>query len=200
MIWSNIYKELSVRIMGMRQLIDSLEELSPELAEELRSVPDVRYIDLWHEQTEQLDEELPFPTPAVFIGFNTLESADIGTLAQDILLQVDLYVFWETFADTYDGAVMQTEALDYLNLMTVLNVLLHGYTGEYFSTMRKNGFQRMDSGGAGNLYRAGFECMVRDYSALELLVITDMQDKEIVVTPANEVPKQPGTEQPLYDI
>lgn len=200
MIWSNIYKELSVRIMGMRQLIDSLEEFSPELAEELRSVPDVRYIDLWHEQTEQLNEELPFPTPAVFIGFNTLESADIGTLAQDIRLQVDLYVFWETFADTYDGAIMQAEALDYLNLMTVLNVLLHGYTGEYFSTMRKTGFQRMDSGGAGNLYRAGFECMVRDYSALELMEVVDMQRKDITITPANGTAGRPDEERPLYDI
>lgn len=200
MIWSNIYKELSVRIMGMRQMIDRLEELSPELAEELISVPDVRYIDLWHEQTGQLDEELPFPTPAVFIGFNTLESADIGTLAQDIRLQVDLYVFWETFAGTYDGAIMQAEALDYLNLMTVLNVLLHGYTGEYFSTMRKTGFQRMDSGGAGNLYRASFECMVRDYSALELMEVVDMQEKDITVTPVDGTTGRPNGERPLYDI
>lgn len=200
MIWSNIYKELSVRIMGMRQMIDRLEELSPELAEELSSVPDVRYIDLWHEQTGQLDEELPFLTPAVFIGFNTLESADIGTLTQDIHLQVDLYVFWETFADTYDGAIMQAEALDYLNLMTVLNVLLHGYTGEYFSTMRKTGFQRMDSGGAGNLYRASFECMVRDYSALELMEVVDMQEKDITVTPVDGTTGRPNGERPLYDI
>lgn len=182
MIWSNIYQELSTRIMGMRQMIDSLEDVSPELAEELRNVPDVRYIDLWHEQTEYLDEELPFPTPAVFIGFSTLGTADIGTLAQDIQLQVDLYVFWETFADTYDGAVMQTEALDYLNLLTVLNALLHGYTGEYFSTMRKTGFQRMSSGGAGNLYRASFECSARDYSGQELEVIAQMKDKEISVS------------------
>lgn len=200
MIWSDIYKELSARILNMRQMIDSLDELSPELAEELRTVPEVRYIDLWHEQTEYLDEELPFPTPAVFIAFNTLETADIGTLAQDIRLQVDLYIFWETFADTYDGAVMQTEALDYLNLMTVLNVLLHGYTGNNFSTMRKTGFQRMDSGGAGNLYRASFECTVRDYSAQELTVITDMLNKDIVATPVNEMPEHPGDGMPLYDV
>lgn len=200
MIWSEIYKELSGRITGMRQMIDSLEELSPELAEELKNVPDVQHIDLWHEQTEYLSDELPFPTPAVFIGFNTLGTEDIGTLAQDIQLQVDLYIFWETFADTYTDAIMQTEALDFLNLMTVLNVLLHGYTGNRFSTMRKTGFQRMDSGGAGNLYRASFECSVRDYSAQELTVVTDMLNKDIVVTPADETPEQPEVEQPLYDV
>ena len=200
MIWSDIYKELSARILNMRQMIDSLDELSPELAEELETVPEIRYIDLWHEQAEYLAEELPFPTPAVFIAFNTLETADIGALAQDILLQVDLYIFWETFTDTYDGAIMQTEALDYLNLMTVLNVLLHGYTGNKFSTMRKTGFQRMDSGGAGNLYRASFECTVRDYSAQELVVITDMLNKDIVISPKGTTLERSEDEGNLYDI
>lgn len=200
MIWSNIYKELSARIMDIRRLIDSLDDLSPELAEELGGVPDVRYIDLWHEQTDYLDEELPFPTPAVFIGFTTLGTSDIGALAQDIQLQVDLYVFWETFADTYDGAVMQTEALDFLNLLTVLNVLLHGYTGKDFSTMRKTGFQRMDSGGAGNLYRAVFECTARDYSAQELAVLTDMQNKEINVIMDEGMSIPDNRDKPLYDL
>lgn len=198
MIWSNIYQELSARIMDMRTLIESLEEASPQLAEELRSVPDVCYIDLWHEQTEYLDEELPFPTPAVFIGFSTLGTSDMGTLAQDIQLQVDLYVFWETFADTYDGAVMQSEALDYLNLLTVLNALLHGYTGENFSTMRKTGFQRMSSGGAGNLYRASFECAARDYSAQELAIIAEMKDKEISVSELEDEALTGESEEGLY--
>ena len=79
MIWSDIYKELSARILNMRQMIDSLDELSPELAEELRTVPEVRYIDLWHEQTEYLAEELPFPTPAVFIAFNNRGYRSLGT-------------------------------------------------------------------------------------------------------------------------
>ena len=38
MIWSDIYKELSARILNMRQMIDSLDELSPELAEELEGL------------------------------------------------------------------------------------------------------------------------------------------------------------------
>ena len=35
MIWSNIYKEISERIMNMRLLLENLEDLSPELAAEL---------------------------------------------------------------------------------------------------------------------------------------------------------------------
>ena len=42
MIWCNIYKELSARIMDMRKMLDNMEDLSPELAEELAAVPGVR--------------------------------------------------------------------------------------------------------------------------------------------------------------
>ena len=41
MIWSNIYKEISERIMNMRLLLETLEDLSPELAAQLAAVPDV---------------------------------------------------------------------------------------------------------------------------------------------------------------
>ena len=78
MIWSNIYKEISERIMNMRLLLENLEDLSPELSAELAAVPDVEYIDLWHEQTDHLDDEHPFPTPAVFVAFNTLDTEDNG--------------------------------------------------------------------------------------------------------------------------
>ena len=39
MIWSNIYKEISERIMNMRLLLENLEDLSPELAAELAAAP-----------------------------------------------------------------------------------------------------------------------------------------------------------------
>jgi len=199
MIWSNIYKEISERIMNMRLLLENLEDLSPELVAELAAVPDVEYIDLWHEQTDHLDEEHPFPTPAVFIAFNTLDTEDNGVLVQDMKLQLDLYVFWETFSDTYDGAVMQEEALNYLNLLTVLNVLFHGYTSDNFSTLRKTGFQRMDSGGAGNLYRVSFECPVRDYSAQELHGIADMADRDITVSDG-PIPERMENGENLYEL
>lgn len=185
--------------MNMRLLLENLEDLSPELAAELAAVPDVEYIDLWHEQIDHLDEEHPFPTPAVFVAFNTLDTEDNGVLVQDMKLQLDLYVFWETFSDTYDGAVMQEEALNYLNLLTVLNVLFHGYTSDNFSTLRKTGFQRMDSGGAGNLYRVSFECPVRDYSAQELHGIADMADRDITVSDG-PIPERMENGENLYEL
>lgn len=198
MIWRNIYKELSAHIMDMRRMLDSMEDLSPELANELAEVPDVRYIDLWHEQTDNLEEESMFPTPAVFIGFNTLDISDIGILAQDIDLQIDLYVFWETYSDTYNEAVMQEDALNYLNLLTLLGMMLHGKSGKHFGTLRRTHVGRVESGGTGNLYRISFECKIRDYTTMEQSSQVDMKNREISVS-VGGIPEIID-DNPLYDI
>ena len=52
MIWCNIYKELSARIMDMRKMLDSVADLSPELAEELAAVPDgMNRLTIWKRNT-----------------------------------------------------------------------------------------------------------------------------------------------------
>ena len=191
MIWCNIYKELSARIMDMRKILDGMEDLSPELASELADVPDVRYIDLWHEQIDNLEGEHLFPTPAVFIGFNTLDISDID-------LQIDLYVFWESFSDTYNEAIMQEDALNYLNLLTVLGMMLHGKSGTHFGTLRRTHVGRVDSGGAGNLYRISFECKIRDYTTMEQSSQVDMKNKEISVS-AGSIPEMID-DNPLYEV
>ena len=52
--WTDLYLELANKIK------DNLQQ--------------IEWIDLWHEQVGYLTEELPFPTPAVFISFNLLNT------------------------------------------------------------------------------------------------------------------------------
>lgn len=143
--WSELYKEIGQKI------IDTL--------------PEVKHVDLWHEQINYLTEELPFSTPAVFIEFNTLDATDIGEKVQHLTTQVDLHIFYETFSDTYMSAGMQEDALSYLELISKLNALFHGHSGVNYGTMSKTDMKREDTGGAGNLYRLSFVCEVHDYSA-----------------------------------
>lgn len=169
--WSEIYKEIGQRIMD--------------------NLPEVQFIDLWHEQVSYLTEELPFPCPAVFIEFNALSVEDTGNRAQLIKTQVDLHLFYETFSDTYMSAIMQDNALEYLNIMTKLNALFHASIGENYGAMRKTDLKREDSGGAGNLYRISFECDVYDYSAEELYNEEQMNGKikvesAVIEHPTNE--------------
>lgn len=95
--WTNLYKELT----------EILQDKMPEIL----------WIDLWHNQVNFLQDEHSFRTPAVFLSFRTLGTQDLGMLQQEINLQVDFYLFYETFADTYNGAFNQESALKFLRSM-----------------------------------------------------------------------------------
>lgn len=150
-------------------------ELYKEIAEKItEKLPEIKWVDLWHDQVSFLISELPFDTPAVFIGFATLSTEDRGILVQDCDTQIDMYLFFETFSDTYWGSYNQERALDFLQSLTRLHALFHGKSGENYSGMRRVDMRREESGGAGNLYRISFQCVITDYSAQALY--DEMQD------------------------
>ncbi|QQV91565.1 tail completion [Winogradskyella phage Peternella_1] len=125
----------------------------------------IEWIDLWHNQVNFLETEHPFPTPAVFLSYRTLQTNDVGQKVQNVNLQVDIYLFYETFADTYKDSFNQESALVFIDLMDEINNVFHGSAGENFSSMRRTGFAPMDTGNAGNLYRMSYTCQLMDYSA-----------------------------------
>jgi len=72
-------------------------ELYTEIAEKIKAnIEQVRWIDLWHEQVSYLTEELSFPTPAVFIGFNTREANDTGLLVQEVIRLKVCFVYYHS--------------------------------------------------------------------------------------------------------
>ncbi|NCB67429.1 MAG: hypothetical protein EOM47_01100 [Bacteroidia bacterium] len=144
--WTDLYLELANKIK------DNLQQ--------------IEWIDLWHEQVGYLTEELPFPTPAVFISFNLLNTDDKGLKGQLCNTQVDFYLFYETFSDTYLGSVNQDTATGFLNKLTELHKLFHATSGTNYFEMRRVGMNREDSGNAGNLYKISFQCIVDDMSAM----------------------------------
>lgn len=131
------------------------------------NILDIRWVDLWHNQVNFLTEEHPFPTPAIFLSYRTINTQDVGNKVQKVNLQVDFYLYYETFADTYKDAFNQDSALDFIDLMDKINALFHGAEGENFSSMRRQSFEPVDTGNAGNLYRMSYECTLMDYSALK---------------------------------
>lgn len=145
--WSDLYKELAKKITD--------------------NLPEIRWYDLWHEQVNYLSTELPFPTPSVFISFKTLSIEDKGILAQTCDTQIDFYLFYETFADSYEGSYNQESALSFLDQLTELHKLFHGTSGANYSQMRRVDLDRVESGEAGNLYRISFHAVVDDTSAVK---------------------------------
>jgi len=174
-------------------------EIYTEIAEKIKAnIEEIRWIDLWHEQVNYLTEELPFPTPALFIGFSTAGTEDLGSLVQNCNLQIDFHLFYETFSDSYDGSYNQAGALEFLERLTELHALFHGKTGEHYSEMRRIDMMREDSGGAGNLYRISFECLVTDYSAKILFNEVEQPDRDIEFH--GDIPDAPGEEYQIFDL
>lgn len=146
----------------MQNWIDLYLEHANTLTEK---IPKIKWVDLWHNQVNFLAEEHPFDTPAVFLSYRSLNTEDIGEKVQKLKLQVDFYLYYETFADTYKGAHNQDSALEFIDLMNVINEVFHGTSGLNYSEMRRIGFAPIDTGSAGNLYRISYSCILIDYSA-----------------------------------
>lgn len=148
--------------------MQNFKELYIELSEKLTAaIPAIEWMDLWNSQIYNLEGEHPFPAPAVFLAFRSNRMDDAGVKLQKVQLQVDVFLFYETFLDTFKGAYNQEEALAFLDIMDDINKQLHGSSGTGYSNMRRVSFSPVDTGGAGNLYNISYTCELMDYSAVK---------------------------------
>lgn len=162
------------------------------------NIPEIKHVDLWSEQVSFMADEHPFKSPAVFFGYRVLEAEDQGEKTQELRMQVDVYLFYETFADTSKGSKKQQKALNFLDLLTKINACFHATFGNYYSNMRRTGFNPVETGGAGILYVQRYELTMTDDSAKELYELLKFEQMEVEVI-REEVPPI-GNKSGLYDI
>lgn len=161
------------------------------------NMPEIKHVDLWAEQVSFMAEEHPFKSPALFFSYRILQADDQGERIQDIRMQVEIYLFYETFADTARGSKKQAKALNFLDMLTKVNACFHGSAGTYFSEMRRTGFNPVETGTANLLYVQRYECSIIDTSAKVLYNTMKFEemDVEVQVEPI-AVPERPQ----LYEI
>jgi hypothetical protein len=162
--WKDLYLELCEKIAEKEQ--QWKEEAKEGKREDFQ---EIRWFDLWHNQVYFLETEHPFPAPAVFLAFRGRQFKDTGDKVQDVTLQVDVYLFFETFTDTYFKGVNQESALSFIDSLDRINAILHGSEGENYSSMRRIGLFPVDTGSAGNLYQLVYECTLIDFSAQKIM-------------------------------
>lgn len=177
--WQNLYLELAELLSADLTAAETeiYSNLNTLVGSEDKSP--IRWIDLWHNQVNFLDDELEFPTPSAFLSFRSKQINDLGEKVQQMSLQIDVYLFYETFANTFTGSFNQEDALSFIGILDFINSRMHGITGENFSSMRKTGFAPEDTGNAGNLYRITFECIIHDESAAKVSEEGSFSDMEI---------------------
>lgn len=151
--------------------MQNFKELYKELGDLIsQNIESVKWVDLWNSQVYNLENEHPFPAPAIFLAFRSNNMTDGGAKMQNVNMQVDVFVFYETFLDTFKGAYNQDEALEFLDILDQVNKILHGSNGTNYSSMRRTSFSPIDTGGSGNLWNVTYNCTLIDYSATEEFV------------------------------
>lgn len=148
--------------------MENFKELYKELADKLaNNVTGIKWVDLWNSQVYNLESEHPFPAPAIFLAIRSNVMNNAGVKVQNVEMQVDVFLFYETFADTYRGSWNQDKALSFLDNIDEINKALHGSSGNTYTNMMRISFSPVDTGGAGNLYSVTYKCNALDYSAAE---------------------------------
>lgn len=146
--------------------MENFKQLYKELADKLaNNVTGIKWVDLWNSQVYNLEYQHPFPAPAIFLAFRSNVMNDTGVKTQNVEMQIDVFLFYETFADTHRGSWNQETALSYLDNIDEINKVLHGSQGENYTNMSRISFSPVDTGGAGNLYSITYKCNAIDYSA-----------------------------------
>lgn len=164
--------------------MENFKELYKELADKLGNINGIEWVDLWNSQVYNLENEHPFPAPAIFLAFRSNSMEDNGLKVQNVEMQIDVFLFYETFADTYRGSWNQDTALSYLDHIDNINQVLHGSSGNSYTSMSRVSFSPVDTGGAGNLYSITYKCNSIDYSAATEYEYGTFKD--LIIEPENQ--------------
>lgn len=163
--------------------MQDLDQLHLELEAKITDkIPTIKHVDLWYEQVSFLQEEQPFFVPAVFFAYRSNQMEDRGLKVQNVILQVDVYFYFETFADTSRGSRSQTKGLNFLKILGEINACFQGSNGENYTEMRRVGYAPVETGTANLLYVQRYECNHVDDSAKVL--------SETIVDPAIDIKNQ----------
>lgn len=113
-------------VFASAEYIAGLEEAgkSPERA--------VKHVGLWNRQVEFIEEEAPFPMPAVFVEFGKIAWRHQAGGVQDADLTVGLHVLTVAVPEGFDGAEF------HLDLLDKINACLHKFEGEYWGSFKRS--------------------------------------------------------------
>ena len=156
--------------------IEAYKQMSNKIANDH---PTIKMIDLWREQPYYDDLEYPLDKVAVFFSFN---ASDIKTLpqgVQQIPMQVKVYTYFETLADTHRGAFNQDKALKFAEWLRKVNKSLHGWSDTHFSDLTRTAINQEQSVSGAIIYSQTYATEIMDYSAERETELVDYTDEDV---------------------
>ena len=99
--------------------------------------PIIKHFDLWNQQTDFLEQETPFNTPAVFIEFGEANWHQLGNRISDADLTVRLHIITRDFMQTADYSPLEMDALSYLDLIDIICSKMQGFAPAHCNRMMR---------------------------------------------------------------
>lgn len=97
----------------------------------------IKHIDLWNRNVEFLEQDIPFPMPAVFVEFDKVTWETRGQWDFSAKVRVCLHVVTEWKGSAADGSEYQDTTLDVFDLIGQITITMCETSGETFDHMRR---------------------------------------------------------------
>lgn len=95
-------------------------------------VPEIVHYDLWNQNVEFYEDYI-FNTPAVFIEFDTVRYSAVKSDSYRGNVTVRLHVVTRQDAVSADGSYSQSQALEFLDLLSSIQTAMTHLSGEGFT-------------------------------------------------------------------
>lgn len=132
-----------------------------------KGMPEVKHIDLWHEQIDYEENEYPWPAESVFIEFAMNNISTTGLKVQDLDCVITFFYVFDTLSDTYHKSSNQETAIAFGTGLKRLHRLLQGTTKDNFSSLDRVAFRRVPAPQYLMVYAQSYRCIIRDESAMD---------------------------------
>lgn len=146
--WGEAYKELCALIRA--------------------KVPAIKHVDLYYGQEQFIGSDgnwTPFRAPAVFLEFRAAVVQDLGDQAQQLTMDIGVYLLHETVQDTDDRSLGQRRALEFVGLLRQLHATLHSAQGAHFMPLTRTELSRAEAPPFCYFYRQTYRCVIIDNGA-----------------------------------
>lgn len=133
-------KQLYLSIIAQLKLIQKNELGAYITADTLNAAKSaIKTFDIWNNQLQYIETEIPFDLPAVFLQFHpiTWEQRSKGVRAADVSLT--LHVVTANRAPSANKLGRETEAFAFFDLLSAINANLYGLKADFFRNLISTG-------------------------------------------------------------
>ena len=136
----------------------------------------INHVALWNRQTEFLEKETPFRTPAIFIEFGKITWKHQMQGIQDAELPITLHIVTPYAPEGYDGGLLHLEICQHINHA------LHGYKpAEHVGTLTRVSTEPCHDHEDLLLTRESYSAMITDFSGCKQTNVVEKPTPHIVI-------------------